>query len=247
MKDIDFTFGIITDAEKVSCERLIHVLQSIKNLNIPNYEIILVGNKNKILQYLNYNLDKINIIDFNENIKDKWITRKKNIITQNAKYDNIVYLHDYFVFDNNWYNGWKTFGENYVACMNIILNYDGKRFRDWSIFHDHEFLPAGQYAGWNRQKLENLIPYNETELNRYQYFSGSYWVAKKSLMLEMPLNENLTWGQGEDVVWSQIFRRKYKFSMNPNSIVKVYGKTPDVIFSEMPDHVLNKLKEYVRR
>ena len=33
-------------------------------------------------------------------------SKKKNIITQNAKYENIVYMHDYIVLDNNWYKGY---------------------------------------------------------------------------------------------------------------------------------------------
>ena len=40
-------------------------------------------------------------------------------------------------------------------------------------------------------------------------------------MLEFPLDENLIWGQGEDVKWSKEIREKYNFSMNPYSTVQL--------------------------
>src|ERR1700722_8979325 len=218
MKDIDFTFGIITDSLPASCERMVETVKTIRNLNIPRYEVVIVGTKNMVQHYFNDPLVKI--IDFNENIKPMWITKKDNLITQNATYDNIVYTHDYFIYDINWYQGWKEFGDNYHACMNKIINIDGSRFRDWCIY-DHweipEFKNAAQYAGFNRPARECLIPYNEMELQRFQYFSGAYWVAKKSIMQEIPLNENLVWGQGEDLIWAAQYRQKYKFSLNTKS------------------------------
>jgi len=248
MKDIQFSFGIATDGSITACNRLIDIFSSIKKLNIPNYEIILVGQKSTICSHRPHieNEFNIKIIDFNESMKSGWITRKKNLITNHAKYDNIVYSHDYIIYDENWYNGWKIYGDQYHACMNKMINIDGSRYRDWTIYADHEFAGAEQYSGWNRQKLENLIPYEETDLNRYQYFSGAYWVAKKSIMQEIPLDENLVWGQGEDLVWARSFRKKYKFSMNPHSSVKLL-KFNHVVFSEMSPETLRKLKEYVRK
>ena len=40
-------------------------------------------------------------------------------------------------------------------------------------------------------------------------------------MLEFPLNENRTWGQGEDVEWSRQIKNIIKFKMNINSSVKL--------------------------
>ena len=57
-------------------------------------------------------------------------------------------------------------------------------------------------------------------LSKYMYISGAYWVAKKEVMLEFPLDENLCWGEGEDVAWSKQVREKYTFSMNPYSTVR---------------------------
>ena len=49
------------------------------------------------------------------------------------------------------------------------------------------------------------------------YMNGSYWVAKKAVMKEFPLNEALCQGQLEDVIWSKQVTSKYNFSINTHS------------------------------
>ena len=85
---MDFTFGIITSIN--SCNYINDIIISIENQNIPNYEIIIIGQINKDLVR---NFKNTTIIEFNENIKQSWITKKKNIITELSKYENIVFLH----------------------------------------------------------------------------------------------------------------------------------------------------------
>jgi hypothetical protein len=46
----------------------------------------------------------------------------------------------------------------------------------------------------------------------------SFGVDTEKFKEEIPLNENLLWGQSEDVEWSQRVRNKYIFSCNPVSI-----------------------------
>jgi hypothetical protein len=78
LSEIPFTFGIITVYEDKA--RLQEIILSIRNLNIPDYEIIFVGGGDSS----GIDGEDIRIIDFDENQKPKWITRKKNIIVQNA-------------------------------------------------------------------------------------------------------------------------------------------------------------------
>lgn len=237
MKDIPFTFGIITDASDAACDRLNKIVDSIETLRIPESQVIIVGDGKKIDARVKKD---IVILDFNESIKNKWITRKKNLITKRANYSNIVYLHDYISLDAGWYQGWKEYGDNYHAAMNKILNMDGSRYRDWTIFQDIYSDAAVKFAG--ARKGECLLPY-EVEISRYQYLSGAYFVAKREVMLEFPFNENLVWGQGEDLDWAYAFRKKYKFSMNANSSVHVL--TPHhAIFDPLRPEVVEKLKEY---
>jgi hypothetical protein len=245
-KDIPFTFGIITDACDESFNRICEIEKSICNLNIPEYEIILVGQENRIKQIPNIdNFKFLKIINFNEGIKKGWITAKKNLITKHAKYENIVYSHDYIVYDNDWYKGWLTYGDNFKIGMNRILDYEGNRYRDWSIFPDSHTENALKYAKDDGELREWLLPYEETDLNRFQYISGAYWVGKKQVMQEIPLDEGLTWGYGEDVIWSHAVRTKYKFSMNTHSTVHVLKRRTGS-FSLMKDETILKMKEYIK-
>ena len=83
---MDFSFGIITNGDNDNY--INQIIDSIEVQNIPNYEIIIVGATK---------VSRVNttIIPFDESVKAMWITKKKNLITLNAKYENLVFLHDY--------------------------------------------------------------------------------------------------------------------------------------------------------
>ena len=224
---MNFTFGIITDGNNDSY--LNQVIDSIESLNIPEYEIIVVGNS-KI------NRNKTFVIEFDETIKKSWITKKKNLITENAKYDNIVYSHDYIVYESDWYEGYLKYGDNFKICMNKILNSDYSRWRDWVLW-PHNSLITDSIVGKNRQCN---IPYELIHLTKYMYISGTYWVAKKDVMKKFPLDETLSWGESEDVSWSMCVRDNYKFSINVNSTVRSL-KYKNLSFNFADQDTINKL------
>jgi hypothetical protein len=224
---MNFTFGIITDGN--NDHNLNLVIDSIKELHIPNYEIIVVGNSQ-------LTRNNTTVIPFDESIKKAWITKKKNLITQNAQYENIVYSHDYIVYNSDWYDGYLKYGDDFKVCMNKILNNDGTRFRDWVLW-PHNGTITDSIIEKNR---ECIIPYELTHLSRHMYISGSYWVAKKHVMEEFPLNEVLGWGDGEDVSWSMNVRQRYSFSMNTNSTVRCL-KQKDLILKFATQETIDKL------
>lgn len=80
---INFSFGICTNNGSYNRK----IVESIKKLNIPNYEIIFIGQSN-----IESDKHIINV-EFNENLKPKWLNKKKNLITKYAKYENIVYIY----------------------------------------------------------------------------------------------------------------------------------------------------------
>ena len=43
------------------------------------------------------------------------------------------------------------------------------------------------------------------------YISGAYWVAKRSFMIKNPLDEELAWGESEDVGGSKELEQKKQF------------------------------------
>lgn len=225
---MNFSFGIITGGNNDIM--LSEIIISIEQQNISNYEIIIVGNSS---------IDKPNtrVIQFNENSKPMWITAKKNLITKEAKYENIVYFHDYIKLNEGWYDGQLKSGNDFKIRMDKIINMNGERFRDWCIW-PHNGNNMDNFIG-----RECLIPYDITHLSKYMYISGAYWIAKKEVMLEYPLDENLIWGQGEDVLWSKQVREKYEFSMNPFSSVNIIKPNKDRVFIETSNNKIEILND----
>jgi hypothetical protein len=232
---MDFSFGIITSVH--TQQYLENTIQSIIDQNIENYEILVIGGKNTFLNSFHEDKHFIRHFKFDEDIKKKWITRKKNIIIEKSNFENIVFLHDYLVLDRDWYRGYLNFGNNFVVSTNRILNLDNTRFRDWT-------LSPGNYLRIDEKltiNMEYLLPYCENKLTKYMYISGAYWVAKKKFMERNKLNEKLLWGQGEDVEWSHRVRRKTKFKFNEESTVYLQ-KQKEIYFTEITQKNLNIIK-----
>jgi hypothetical protein len=225
-----FTFGIITAGNNLNTLQLI--FDSIySQIPIDSFEIILVGGE--AIEYPN-----LLHIPFDENQKRMWITKKKNLITNNATHNNVVYMHDYISLVPGWYKGQLESGNNFDIRMDKIINYDGTRFRDWCLW-PHNDNNMDTIVG-----KECLIPYNVNELNEYMYISGAYWICKKNIMVEYPLNEDLSWGEGEDVEWSKQVRLKYKFQMNVNSSVKIIKPGKDKVFEHIKYNTLQNAINY---
>lgn len=232
---MDFSFGIVTDGSNdIFLESLI---ESIVYQNIKNYEIIIVGNT-KITN------SNIKVIPFDESIRPGWITRKKNIITDLAKYENIVVLHDYFILDPNWYNGFCQYGNDFDICVNKVLTKDGRRFRDYCI------APFG--PNWFPKK--RLLPYDyklDYNRNRLCYISGGFYIIKKNIALKFPFNEKLAHNLGEDIfLFNNLTDNNIIIKANPNSIVKMQKNKEQYewekelnsdelkLFTELPDEVI---------
>jgi hypothetical protein len=216
---MEFTFGIITNGSNDIF--LNKIIDSIINNNIPKYEIIIVGNTTIKCS------DTINIVYINENYRKNWITKKKNLIALNAKYDNIVMLHDYIEFESDWYEGFIKYGNNFDWCITKIKNNNNCRFRDYTLFpHDVNFSKI-KYNPTIIDKYFSehcLLPYdfiNTIKTNKYMYISGSYYVIKKNIATKYLLNENLVWGQSEDVEYSKrLHENGIIIKCNPYSSVK---------------------------
>jgi hypothetical protein len=189
---MDFTFGIITAGGNDAM--ISEIIESIHAQNIPNYEIIIVG-------YSAIQDDKTRVIPFDESQKRGWITRKKNIVNQEAKYEFVCHLHDYVKLCDDWYKGFLRYGSDFDYGVTRILTNSGRRFRDFCVF-PFCLPPVFQETG--------LIPYGykpSSELNKVMYISGTYFIIRKSVALQYPLNELLCHGQGEDVELSQRLTR----------------------------------------
>lgn len=218
---MEFSFGITTN----NGNHVKKIIESIYNLNIPKplFEIVIIGNCNV------EESENIKKIPFDENRNRNCLNMKKNLITLNSKYENIVYMHDYVSFEKGWYEGYKKYGNDFDICLNPIFNVNNTRFRDWHLCYT-------KYDNFNIKNREILLPYEEINSTDFMYINGSYWVAKRKVMEEYPLDEKLKWGQCEDIVWSKIVKYggNYKFEFNKNSTCKLL-KTKNTIYKNMSE------------
>jgi len=202
---MNFTFGIVT--YKNSEPYIERIIKSIEDQNIPNYEIIIVG---KAINTGN----NVRVIPFDETVRNGWFTRKKNLICEEAKYENVVVMHDYICLDKNWYKGFLEFGNNFKYCVTRINNTNGNRYRDYVLY------PSGLQPYFQDNCL---LPYDynpSDNIRKLLYLSGAYYIIKKQTALDYPLNEILTMGDGEDVEYSQrLANNNIYIKCNPYSMV----------------------------
>lgn len=204
-----FSFGIITSGTEP--DRVLQIIDSIKQqerLKSENYEIIVVGGQNLLP-----NDPSVRFIPFDETIKPLWITRKKNIIFQQAKYNNIAIGHDYIIYRPNWYQGFLQFGESWDVCMAKIAKLDGTRMRDHVLWNTPPGIPP------NRHTIQ-WLSYDNESCKKYQYISGAWYCVKKQMALNHPLDETKCHSDSEDVEWSYRCRSWWNLRMNENSMVQ---------------------------
>jgi hypothetical protein len=160
------SFGIITKGERDNNIKLF--IDSVRQQNIKEYEIIIVGKTNLNLE------DDCKYIQFTEQDDKGWITRKKNIVCENAKYKNIFVGHDDIMLDKDWYKDMQEYGNDWQVLNFIYLNGDGQR-NYWE-YSSHRGIP---------------------------YISGSFIALKNDVFKQFKWNEKLFWNQAEDVEFSQ--------------------------------------------
>jgi len=171
-----WTIGIITNGKRNDVVE--KFITSVRKQKIPEYEIIVCGT------YFNREEKDFRYIPFSQHDDLGWITKKKNIICENAKYENIMILHDRFVLDNNWFKGMKKYGNQFeiLSCPQITL--DGIRAGDWMA------MPGALYPLRAYYRLY-LLDYNDWDENVF-VVAGPI-IFKKSVWKEIKWDETQFW------------------------------------------------------
>jgi hypothetical protein len=221
-----WTFGITTENLILTDDGLIDqsntyvnkIIESINGMNIPKdkFELIIIGNNN---QFKNITIDNIRIIYFDETIKNKWITKKKNMIFDLANYENCAVVHDYIIFDPTWYEGFLSFDTSWDVCMCQLRTIDDIRWRDWILGWDQEAPYRLSHKGvilWKNRLLYSDTNYTHTNM----YVSGTVIIGKTDFLRRHKFNETLIWGQGEDDEWSRRCRPFWRYKMNTSATMR---------------------------
>ncbi|MBS3076659.1 hypothetical protein J4233_00115 [Candidatus Pacearchaeota archaeon] len=221
-----WSFGILSGG--FSDNQIDKSVNSMLEQKIPHFEVIICGPYNG--QFKKNKNKNVKLIDFDSTLP--WITKKKNIICENAKYENLVVIHDHVSFEPNWYDGMKKYGNYFEVLTNVMHDPLGRRALDWITygiplrpFSKYPFTGAGgslDYADWDRNV--NI---------------AALCIIKKSVWKRCPWDERLLLWQAEDMKISGDFYESGivpRFNPHSNSMT---------IKKEWGDYILNyKFNKY---
>jgi hypothetical protein len=206
-KDVEYviSFAIVTSGD--NDQHLHNTVKSILDLDLESFEIIIIGRS----EFPN---PSVKCVAFDESVRDGWITRKKNLAVSHSKGHIVVILHDYMKLNQDWTRSRveSLITSTWDVAMCRITNPDGTRWVDWTLWTQNSF----GIRWWFNRTLANLVPYTSKNLTRFMYVGGAVMIVRREFMLDNPLDENLTWGEGEDVEWSLRVRKFWNYKMFPD-------------------------------
>lgn len=173
-----WTFGVITLGKRNEWVR--QFIQSVREQNVPQYEIIIVGTWNDTELKDKHD---IKYIHFTQKDDKGWITKKKNIAFKKAKYNNVLILHDRFFLGKDWFSGMKKYGNSWDAIFFPIIDKKGFEYVHWSV--------------WGK----GLMPIGYADIKDWgedYYAGGTFMAVKRDIFNRVPLDENRFWAEQED-------------------------------------------------
>lgn len=184
-----WTFGIVSSGRMN--EKVMRMICQIENLNIPEYEILVCGPSPSD------NLPShVRVLDDRHLYPDLRvpISKKKNYIIDESKYNNLVMMHDRYSIPEHWYVNMKNYGNYFDILVCNVYNEDylDLRMQDWFWHYPNPFPNS----------LKNVLFPHPTQIDKNYwddniYIPGGFFIFKKHLGIT--LNPELNWGEKEDV------------------------------------------------
>lgn len=184
-----WSFGIVSDGRKN--ERILQIVDRISKLKIPEYEVLICGpSPSNILP------DFVKVIDDSDCYNDIRIPicKKKNKIITNAKFNNLVIIHDRIMFPLDWYEKISKYG-NYFDTLSLKILDEvtlTKNVNDYLLFSDETFGVFKDINMFKKKKWSSKL-----------FIDGSIFIIKKHIALQNQLSDYLNWGEKEDVDFSK--------------------------------------------
>ncbi len=188
------------------------VVKRILELDIPEKEILLCGRPDKTFQYF----DKVRIVGEDIPAPPVWITRKKNVLAREARFENLCILHDRVFLPLNFMEAVRKFGDYYpfAAFQSLwfddLLNLIPVRYSDYGCASESHMANAVIAAKGNKVSLFAASLFPEIEKQNFKngnplrnhpgsYLTGSLYITKRQVWLHTPQDEDLFWAEFEDI------------------------------------------------
>lgn len=211
--DLDsWTFGLPVGPEDATV--LNAVVQRILELDIPNKEILLCGRPGNNFRYF----DQVRIVGEDITAPPVQICKKKNRLAQEARYNNLVILHDRVFLPSHFGEMVRRFGPRYPLMTLQSLFFDNVRSFGPRRYSDYAMAMGSIALG-----LKGLHRHSDTAVSiapalfaevertgfcfaspmRYakdlSYPTGSLYLCRKEVWQAFPLDESLLWAEFEDI------------------------------------------------
>ncbi|MDQ1214268.1 hypothetical protein [Pantoea anthophila] len=236
-----WTFGIPVGPEDPTF--LNYTVGRLLELGIEDMEIILCGQPHKDFKYF----DNVKIVGLDIPAPPVHITRKKNVIAENATKNNLCIFHDRVLLPKNFLSAMKKHGDIYP-----LTGLQSVYFADKYNLIPRKYSDYGT-ASADLSKYISIDDFNKKDLRSltwdfqfycqnprrakfgYDYPTGSLYICKSALWRKYPQNEKLFWEEYEDIEFGVRLSKKgvpskinpftFTQSMNSRSIIQFYGYT----------------------
>jgi len=211
--DLDsWTFGIPVGPEDATV--LNAVVKRILEIDIPNKEILLCGTPGDNFAYFN----EVRIVGEDITAPPVQICKKKNRLALEARYKNLVILHDRVFLPRHFAEMVRRFGPRYPLMTLQSMFFDNRLSMHPRRYSDYG-MAMGEIAqglqGLHRRsgkavafapsifpeidrsglRFANPMRYNEDA----SYPTGSLYICRKEVWNRYPLDESLQWVEYEDI------------------------------------------------
>lgn len=211
--DLDsWTFGIPVGPGDATV--LNAVVKRILEIDIPNKEIVLCGAPGNNFAYF----DKVRIVGEDITAPPVQISKKKNRLALEAKYNNLVILHDRVFLPKHFGEMVRRFGPRYPLITLQSMFFDNRlsmhprRYSDYAMVKG-EIAQGLQGVQRSSDEAASIAPSVFTEIEKTgfcianpmrfnkdtSYPTGSLYVCRKEVWNAFPLAETLFWLEFEDV------------------------------------------------
>lgn len=177
-----WTFGLLTTGKRL--EYVNRFIASIEAYCDEPHEIIVVSPVplGSLAQRPN-----VRVVLFADRDELGWITRKKNLIGEQARYSDILVCHDRFELAPDFVPSFRSWGYSYGIAAARVRMPDGRRALDWAVVSSENHV-------WS---AGGLLDYRAT--SRYVYVPGGATIIRRAFWRDFRWNENLFWNEHEDV------------------------------------------------
>jgi hypothetical protein len=211
--DCGWTFGILTSGASAQAAEM---AKAILNLDLPNVEVIFCGPRPAGVP----NDARVSAIDLDEPEPRGWITRKKNLIADRARYDNLCLLHDRYVVTPDWAEALNAYGPCYSFLTFPQVYYAGveqhfpQRYPDYQLLAQEQGIQGALLSGV--YDADRIFHPDYDDFSETAFCCGGLYLARRSLWNLVRQNEALFHCEWEDVSFGlECQRRGLPHRVNP--------------------------------